>query len=30
MSATKLDPEQLEVYGRESSLWRKLLAYIGF
>jgi len=30
ISATKLDPEQLEVYGREFSLWRKLLAYIGF
>lgn len=25
-----LDPEQLEVYGWESSLWRKLRAYIGF
>jgi hypothetical protein len=24
------DPEQLEVYGWESSLWRKLRAYIGF
>ena len=24
------DPEQLEVYGWESSLWRKLKAYIGF
>ena len=30
MPATKLDPEQLEVYGWESSLWRKLLGYIGF
>ncbi len=27
---TKLDPEQLEVYGWESSLWRKLKSYIGF
>lgn len=26
----KLDPEQLEVYGWESSLWRKLRSYIGF
>ena len=25
-----LDPEQLEVYGWESSLWRKLKSYIGF
>lgn len=24
------DPEQLEVYGWESSLWRKILGYIGF
>ena len=24
-----LDPEQLEVYGWESSLWRKLRAYFG-
>lgn len=27
---TKLDPEQLEVYGWESSLWRKLRRYVGF
>lgn len=27
---TKLDPEQLEVYGWESSLWRKIRAYVGF
>ncbi len=27
---SKLDPEQLEVYGWESSLWRKLKSYIGF
>ena len=26
----KLDPEQLEVYGWESSFWRKLISYIGF
>lgn len=26
----KLDPEQLEVYGWESSIWRKLLGYLGF
>ncbi len=26
----KLDPEQLEVYGWESSFWRKLRGYIGF
>lgn len=26
----KLDPEQLEVYGWESSFWRKLIAYFGF
>ena len=25
-----LDPEQLEVYGWESSLWRKIRSYIGF
>lgn len=27
---TKLDPEQLEVYGWESSLWRKIRGYLGF
>lgn len=27
---TALDPEQLEVYGWESSWWRKLRGYIGF
>ena len=27
---TNLDPEQLEVYGWESSLWRKLRRYVGF
>lgn len=25
-----LDPEQLEVYGWESTLWRKLKTYVGF
>ena len=29
-SPTKLDPEQLEVYGWESSFWRKMKRYIGF
>ena len=27
---TRLDPEQLEVYGWESSLWKKVRRYIGF
>ena len=27
---TSLDPEQLEVYGWESSLWKKIRGYIGF
>ena len=27
---TRLDPEQLEVYGWESSIWRKILGYFGF
>ena len=26
---TSLDPEQLEVYGWESSLWRKIRGYVG-
>ena len=26
---TRLDPEQLEVYGWESSIWRKILGYFG-
>ncbi len=30
MPVAVLDPEQLEVYGWESSLWRKLGAYLGF
>lgn len=25
----KFDPEQLEVYGWESSLWRKIRSYVG-
>ncbi len=27
---TALDPEHLEVYGWESSLWRKIKGYLGF
>lgn len=27
---TSLDPEHLEVYGWESSLWRKIRGYLGF
>lgn len=27
---TSLDPEQLEVYGWESSWWRKIKGYLGF
>lgn len=27
---TGLDPEQLEVYGWESSIWRKIRGYLGF
>jgi len=30
LPAVKLDPEQLEVYGWESSLWRKMKRIIGF
>ena len=30
MPVTNLDPEQLEVYGWESSLWRKIRGYLGF
>ena len=26
---TRLDPEQLEVYGWETSLWRKIRGYVG-
>jgi len=30
LPATTLDPEQLEVYGWESSFWRKIRGYLGF
>jgi len=30
MPETNLDPEHLEVYGWESSLWRKICGYLGF
>lgn len=30
MPVAKLGPEQLEVYGWESSLWKKIKSYIGF
>ena len=30
MPVATFDPEQLEVYGWESTLWRKLKSYIGF
>jgi hypothetical protein len=30
MPDATLDPEQLEVYGWESSLWRKICGYLGF
>ncbi len=30
MPVASLDPEQLEVYGWESSLWRKIKSYVGF
>ena len=30
MPVTRFDPEQLEVYGWESSLWRKIRGYLGF
>ena len=30
MPVATLDPEILEVYGWESSLWRKLRGYLGF
>jgi hypothetical protein len=30
MPVAVLRPEQLEVYGWESSLWRKVRAYLGF
>ncbi|GMR16975.1 MAG: hypothetical protein BMS9Abin32_022 [Gammaproteobacteria bacterium] len=30
MPVAVLDPEQIEVYGWESSLWRKICGYLGF
>ena len=30
LPAVSLDPEQLEVYGWESSLWKKIRGYLGF
>lgn len=30
MPVARLGPEHLEVYGWESSLWRKVRAYLGF
>lgn len=30
LPVAEYDPEQLEVYGWETSLWRKLRGYIGF
>lgn len=30
MPDASLDPEELEVYGWESSLWRKICGYLGF
>jgi hypothetical protein len=30
MPVVSLDPEQLEVYGWESSLWQKIKGYLGF
>lgn len=30
LPGVRLDPEQLEVYGWESSLWKKLRRYVGF
>ena len=30
MPVAVLSPEQLEVYGWESSLWRKIRGYLGF
>ncbi|MDX1499612.1 MAG: hypothetical protein R3176_06930 [Woeseiaceae bacterium] len=30
MPVAALDPEQLEVYGWESSLWHKIRGYLGF
>ena len=30
MPVAELDPEQLEVYGWESSFWKKIKSYLGF
>lgn len=30
MPVTALDPDQLEVYGWESSFWKKIKGYLGF
>jgi hypothetical protein len=30
MPVARLDPDHLEVYGWESSLWRKIRGYLGF
>ena len=30
MPVSRLDPEQLEVYGWESTLWKKIRGYLGF
>lgn len=30
MPVATFDPEQLEVYGWESSLWKKIRGYLGF
>ena len=30
MPVAALDPEQLEVYGWESSIWKKIRGYLGF
>lgn len=30
MPVAELNPDHIEVYGWESSIWRKLLGYLGF
>jgi hypothetical protein len=30
MPVTRLDPDHLEVYGWESSVWKKICGYLGF
>jgi len=30
MPVARLGPEELEVYGWESSFWRKIKGYVGF